>query len=144
MIFDKIENLSRYKIDLSFIEKHLSNSEFIKGKFEIEATQKFGIGLAYSTKNANECLWEAHRKYLDIHVILEGTEIVQISDISKMKSTKEYEDDYELFDGDKEQEILLQPGTFLLLFPNEVHKTSIQVYDSCPVVKNVYKLLLNG
>ena len=87
-------------------------------------------------------LWEAHRKYLDIHLVLEGEEILYINDINNMKSTKEYEDDYELFDGEKQQEIILRPGYFLALYPNEVHKTAIELSNPASLKKLVFKKLL--
>lgn len=142
MIFDKIENINRYGLNLRFVQDDLEKHQFGKGKFEIEGLHAFGIDLEYETKLEDKALWEAHRKYLDIHVLLEGEEYIHINDINNMKSSKEYEDDYELFDGMSEQSIHLRPGYFLVLFPNEVHKTSILVNNSITVKKKVYKSLL--
>ncbi|MFU1858156.1 YhcH/YjgK/YiaL family protein [Sphingobacterium sp. NGMCC 1.201703] len=140
MIFDKLDNIQRYGFDFQFILDDLNNNEFQKGRFEIEEDNKFGIGLSYSTVDENAGLWEAHRKYLDIHVILQGEEIIHLNDISEMESTQDYEEDYELFKGKGKHSIHLKEGYFLLLFPNEVHKTSIQVGSSNEVKKKVYKL----
>lgn len=143
MIFDKLENFSRYHFETNFIMDDLRKGQFEKGKFEVDGNNKFGIGLTYETQDAAKALWEAHRKYLDIHVILEGEEYVLISDIENMKSCKEYEDDYELFNGEAQQYILLKPGYFLILFPNEVHKTTVMAISPCLVRKKVFKLLIN-
>lgn len=143
MILDKIGNLQRYEQRLQFITEILQNKEYVKGKFEISEPLKFGIGIEYNTKESNEGIWEAHRKYLDIHVLLEGEEVVEIADISSMVSTKEYEDDYELFSGKKEFSVTLIAGDFLVLFPNEVHKTGVIVNGSTAVKKIVFKLLLD-
>lgn len=141
MIFDKLDNINRYGLDFQFILDDIKNNEFVKGRFEIEGENKFGIGLSYLTAGDNNGLWEAHRKYLDIHVIINGEEIIHINDINEMESTKTYEDDYELFQGDKQHSIHLKEGYFLLLFPNEVHKTSIQIDFPSEVKKKVYKLM---
>ncbi|MBC7915279.1 MAG: YhcH/YjgK/YiaL family protein [Pyrinomonadaceae bacterium] len=143
MIFDKLENLNRYNERLGFISTILEENKFIKGKFDIGDTTSFGIGLEYTTRVSDKCLWEAHRKYLDIHVILEGEELVEIGDISNMEPTKEYEDDYQLFKGNKEHSLRLLPGKFLILFPNEVHKTGVKTKHCVGVKKIVFKLLLD-
>lgn len=142
MIFDKLENIDRYGFDLKFVTENLSKPEFIEGKFDISDPEKFGIGIKYETKDSNEALWEAHRKYLDIHVVLEGEEYINITDISQMQSSKQYEDDYELFAGSTQHSILLKPSYFLLLFPHEVHKTGIITKHTNKVKKIVYKKLI--
>jgi len=139
MIFDRIENLNQYGLDLSFIEKDLKSNKLSKGKFEIDGENCFGICLEYNTKLSEKGLWEAHRKYLDIHVVLEGTERIEISDIHLSKSIKEYEDDYELFNAEAEHVVLLQPGYFLILFPHEVHKTGVMMGSEGNIIKKVYK-----
>lgn len=140
MIFDKLENIHRY-LDSKTIEE-IRKIEFNKG-FNKISDKLAVIGLEYETGDEKKFLWEAHRKNIDLHIILEGNEKVYISDIINMKSTKEYEDDYELFEGDKEYEVSLRTGYFLLMYPNEVHKTCIWENESCKVKKNVFKIPLN-
>lgn len=143
MIFDTLENINRYGIDLQFVADFLKKENFQAGKIEIDADDKFAIGLSYATSNGEKLLWEAHRKYLDIHCILEGEEKILINDIEEMTSTKDYEEDYELFEGAKSQEIYMKPGSFLILFPNEVHKTGMSSKETSQQVKKlVFKKLL--
>ncbi|WP_292010862.1 YhcH/YjgK/YiaL family protein [Chryseobacterium sp.] len=142
MIYDKLENIKKYNFDFDFILKNLDTHNFIPGRSDIDSDNQFVIGLEYETKNEEDAIWEAHRKYLDIHVVLEGKEFVHISDIKNMTSTKEYEPDYELFEGPKEHIILLEPGTFLVLFPNEVHKTSVHTGNKNLIRKKVFKSLI--
>lgn len=143
MIYDRIENLNQYGIDLNFVLTDLQNNHFDKGIFEIVDEGCYGICLEYETKLSVNGLWEAHRKYLDIHVVLEGKELVEISDINSSISIKEYEDDYELFESKAKHEILLEPGYFLILFPHEVHKTGILVESVELIKKKVFKRLLS-
>lgn len=143
MIFDKVENIDRYDLGLSFLKTSPGNLLFKSGKFEVSNFPGFGIGLEYETKEETECLWEAHRKYLDIHLILKGNEFVDISDINSMNISEPYVDDYELFVGEKQQQIRLKPGYFLVLFPDEVHKTSIKIEHSEKVQKIVFKKIID-
>lgn len=139
MIFDKLENIDKYGFDFNFVIENLNKSEYVKGKFDISEPELFGIGIEYETKESHEALWESHRKYLDIHVVLEGEEYINISDIKQMRSSKKYEDDYELFIGNTQHSILMKPGYFLVLFPHEVHQTGIKIKTSKNVKKIVYK-----
>lgn len=140
MIFDQTEHLNRYAI-LSKIEKHIS-AEFQSGKFDIDGDDFFGIGLSYDTKVLDECLWEAHERYIDIHVILEGEERIQVADRANTTVSKAYdkENDYALFHAEAEQEVIMKKGMFLCLYPNEVHKTAIVLDSPVPLKKLVFKI----
>jgi len=142
MIYDKIENIERYTL-LEGI-KNFDIKNYQKGKFDIDGDVFFGIGLEYDTKNETECLWEAHRKYLDIHLILEGEEIINISETSTMKQTMEfdYENDYQLFEGKKQQSVRLRKGEFLALYPDECHQTAVKIEGVSSVKKIVFKIKL--
>lgn len=142
MIYDKIENIGRY--DLLKLVREFDFSNYQKGKFEIKGEQFFGIGLEYDTRSEKDCLWEAHRTYLDVHCILEGEEFIQVTDISNTTVTKEYdpEGDYALFGGKKEHIIHMKKGMFLALYPNEVHQTAVITESVSSVKKIVFKLKL--
>lgn len=142
MIFDKIENLRSYCSDWELINKSL-NEKFELGRHDVFQSKHFVIGLEYKTQEEEKCMWEAHRRYLDLHIVLEGEEQIRVSDISNMIPANEYVDDYQLFEGRPDQTILLRNGFFLILYPHEVHKTSVQVNSSCFVRKKVYKYFLN-
>ena len=138
MIYDKIENLGKY-FSISGLDEVLKG-DFQKGRFDIEE-KSFGIGLEYETKSRENCLWEAHRKYVDIHLVLSGEEMIDITDIGKMNSSKEYDDkgDYELFTGDGDHLIKLTKGYFLALDPCDVHRTSIKIDNEVALTKYVLK-----
>lgn len=143
MIYDKLENLDKYGFDVSLIQNDLQKNIFNKGRYEINGDKLFGLDLTYNTTDASKGLWEAHRKYIDVQIVLDGKEFINISDISSMSSSQPYENDYELFTGDAQHTITLEKGYFLMLFPHEVHKTSISVNEPVEVRKKVYKILID-
>jgi len=61
MILDQLEHIGRHPF-LKRIQE-FNFADYQKGKFEISGSDFFGIGLEYETREASECLWEAHRIY---------------------------------------------------------------------------------
>jgi biofilm protein TabA len=147
MILDRIEQLGAYnglsrhiETVMNFLETANIN-DLVPGRFDF-SSDVFGILLSYATKMEADCLWEAHRKYVDMHFVLEGTEWVHTAQLTNMSCSKEYDtkDDYALFTGKNEKAICLEANDFLMLFPHEVHKTAVLVEKQVTVKKIVFKI----
>ena len=71
--------------------------------------------------------FEAHRKFIDIHYVVSGSEVFGYSDIKKLTVTKEYDSttDCEFLEGDA-KEIVLNEGDFLIAFPEDAHIPSMR------------------
>lgn len=141
MIKDKIENIGHYKLNEYFeIFKNLilkNNAPPLNLNTPLRV-----ILLEYETKNFDLSKFENHKKNIDIHYIIDGTEQIGINLVGNLKSNIEYNEDgdYQLFDGRVEDKIILNPGEFLLLFPGEAHVTGGNVIGSAMVKKIVYKI----
>lgn len=150
MILDFVKNAAHYeklhpelKTAFEFIQKNDLRS-FAPGKHEIKGDQVFVMIQSYDTKQESEGAWEAHKKYLDIQFMIEGTEAIKIANIDKMHVKQPYNenDDYWLFTGDGDT-ITLEAGMYTIFFPQDVHMPSLQVNgESEPVKKAVIKVLL--
>lgn len=75
-------------------------------------SKHFLIGLEYKTQEEEKFIWQAYRRYLDLHMVLEGEEQIKVSDISGVIPANEYVGDYQLFEGKPDQTILLRGGFF--------------------------------
>lgn len=67
---------------------------------------------------------EAHRQYLDIHVLLEGSERIgwrDITDAGTPSKVYDEEGDYMLFDQRASTYVDLQPGQFAIVWPEDTH-----------------------
>lgn len=142
MIFDKLQNISNYYFLKPFC-KEIARSEFLTGKFDLKERDGFGIGLEYNTRNEQDAVWEGHKKFLDLHVIIDGEERIQHSFIDDMIQINEYHemDDYQLFKGDKSAEFFLNKSMFILFAPTDIHKTGIGEVNE-QVKKFVFKIPL--
>ena len=90
----------------------------------------------YTTTTPEERFWEAHKKYLDVHVMLRGTEQIDLNFIQNMKLNEFVEkDDFLPMDGNKNSSVVLTDGDFLICYPNDGHRTAVQAGDKPETIK---------
>jgi YhcH/YjgK/YiaL family protein len=147
MILDRITNIQLYSDINSFISKalnYLKNTDFKlldTGRFEIAGQDIISIISKYSTKNLEDCRLEAHRKYIDIHYMAEGSEMIGYSLFSGQERATEYdsENDFILYCGDKNY-LKLEKGMFAIFFPSDLHMPGIMIDKPALVKKIVLKV----
>lgn len=97
----------------------------------------------YRTVPENESFFEAHRRYLDIHVMVRGCEYVDIANPDGLAEFTQ-NGDFWGYHGQAEQRLLLKPGDFLVVFPGDAHRLKIQTEEAAQVSKVVFKVLFKG
>lgn len=147
MITDKIENAhiyiglnKRIEIALNYIQNtNFTNIEL--GKHEIDGDNIFAIVSEYETKNAEDCLLEGHKKYIDLQYIIEGSEQIGFASYSNQLPIEKYNntDDYWLFKCNYSL-MTLHKGFFAILFPDDLHIPGLKVKDPSKVKKLVVKI----
>ncbi len=82
MIFDKIENLRHYDIVSDKIIEFLFNlnENTPTGRYEIDENSYANIE-EYNTKPIENCRFEAHKKYIDIQLLLKGEERLDVTSV---------------------------------------------------------------
>jgi len=95
------------------------------------------------TKGIDECDYEAHRRYLDIQVLLEGEETVVWSDISALQPSVLYDPkkDKAMYVGEG-CSMVLRPGTCYVCWPEDGHKACRHTGQPAQCRKAVIKLSL--
>lgn len=153
MIFAKIDDLMRYaQINPLFVKAFdwLRNTDLTKleeGKVAVCGSYVFANVQKYATKNLDEAKFEAHRNYIDIQLVISGTERIDISDEKNLSLTEKYnpEKDIEFFDNECKnfQSVTLTPGFACILFPEDAHRPCVtpdgkkfsQVHKICMKIK---------
>ena len=99
----------------------------------------------YTTRLFEDSKWEAHKKYIDLQLVLDGVEKICVSDISKMESGEYNPDnDYLPCDGVAEVCYVLDKSTGILLMPEDAHMPGIGVENKTSIVKKaVFKIPVN-
>ena len=95
----------------------------------------------YTTTTPEERFWEAHRQYLDIHVMLDGPEQIDVNFIENMEQ-KEFqpEGDFLPLEGEPNSHVVLNEGDFLVCYPHDAHRTAVKVKDPKAIKKAIFKV----
>lgn len=146
MIFDKIENIYKYpQIDTRIADFIMSLSKDVcAGKiFLSDDKLTFANVDEYVTKNHQDCKLEAHKKYIDIQLLLDGVEELDYIDIQGLEVSEVYDEARDVMFFAPTDKILnkvvLSEGNFVMLYPNEAHQPQM-AYDNLP--SNVKKVVV--
>ena len=133
MITDKIENATMYSeipheaiIFLEKLANNLKTGKFTLNYGKITLDNDIYVNVEkYTTKYLNDAKFEAHKKYIDIQLLLQGTEDIYYTDKSQLKIEEPYNEsnDIEFFCEKVSQypKVTLDGTNFVMLFPHEAH-----------------------
>lgn len=96
-------------------------------RVEIDGAGLYATRFTYETLPPGETFFEAHRRYLDIHIMVSGSEGVEIAppeELARFEARKQ--DDFYAYRGEGRQKLTLSPGEFLVVFPGDAHRIKMQ------------------
>lgn len=113
-------------------------------RVELLAGQVWCTKFTYETLPDLECFFEAHKKFLDIHIMLSGTERVEIAPPEELSLLYSQPDnDFYAYRGQGHYKLELSPGDFLVVFPGDAHKIKMRAAGSSQVTKAVFKIRIH-
>ena len=113
-------------------------------RVSLDGDRVYCTRFSYETIPPEEGFFEAHRRYLDIHIMLSGSEHVDVShpDTLTLREAQEANDFY-AYDGEAEFPMTLSPGEFLVVFPGDAHRIKLHPDGKkAAVSKAVFKVFL--
>lgn len=97
----------------------------------------------YETVSDEDSFFEAHERFLDIHLMLQGSERVEIAHPETLEQFQGLPDqDFYAYRGEGWQKLILSPGDFLVVFPADAHKIKMHLGAPATVTKAVFKVKL--
>lgn len=134
MIVSSIENVGRYAelhplfetLFSYFWDNDLENMS--SGKVSLLDDDLVIFKKDVICKSSREQQYEAHRKYIDVHYLLAGTEIIgwkNLSELSNMAKPYDVDSDSVIFADSISNLILLHPGDIVICFPEDAHAPEI-------------------
>ena len=98
----------------------------------------------YETKPIHKKNAEQHEKFIDIHFLISGSEAVGVSfPNSANTEVSEYDEqkDCRLFSVVKDEStVILNNGSYLICFPEDIHRPGLQINEPAHVRKVVVKI----
>lgn len=133
MIIDSIKNAKKYYCVHPSFEKAFEALAAIdestpNERITVDGDRIFINLSEYTNKNVSECLFESHKKYIDIQYVVTGEEYIDLCDQDILKATDDRldTDDIAFFGNtDKFSRADLTEGIFVVIFPGEAHKPCI-------------------
>ena len=149
MIVDLLANSHLYvglnpRIDRAFAYLRATDLAALEpGDYEIDGKDIYAKVLTYDTRVPENGVWEAHRRYLDLQVMVEGAERICYAPLSRLTpgAYDEAKDFWRLSGaGDS---VTLPGGSFMLLWPTDGHMPCLAVDKPEPIKKVVIKIAVD-
>ena len=151
MILDRLENAGRY-YDGGALEKAL---RLLKGYtpalFEstmrnvVDGDRLFANHASYVTSPIEEGCMEAHRRYADVMLMLSGSEMLCRDETAELTETVPYSEEKDVAFYALRPDftrLILTPGCFVVLYPEDAHCPGRILHGSEAVRKVIVKVLL--
>ncbi|AKS69508.1 beta-D-galactosidase [Staphylococcus schleiferi] len=148
MIIAERDDFKRYvglnthfqKVDDFINQTNLTQLE--EGRIEIDGDRVFANCMTYIADGIPGKQFENHRKYIDIHLVINNLEKIAVTEPKHAKSISKYdeENDYELFVSDTYQTIELTSSNLLVTFEEDLHQPKLSKNNQL-VKKLVIKVL---
>jgi len=150
MILDQFANAALYRtihrrFDQAF--HYLATTALMdlpSGKQTIQGDELFALVNDYSTQPPDQCRFEAHRRYIDIQLMVRGIERIGVANLATMRVDEPYvaERDVAFFHGQGDL-ITLNEGTFAIFLPHDAHQPGIAVAEPLQCRKVVVKVQID-
>jgi YhcH/YjgK/YiaL family protein len=149
MIIDRIGNAHLYyavhsKFKRAFDYIHQINVDTIPaGKYEIDRENMYVLIQEYNTKLKEQGFWEAHRRYIDLQYIVQGSEGIGYANLNHLQQGKyDASKDFLPLYGEGDF-VTLRSGSFVLLLSEDAHMPGMAIGPSAPVKKIVIKIAVD-
>lgn len=146
MIYSSIKDAASYlgiSEELDIALRHLTPdflSSLTEEVTELLPGRVWCSSIKYETvSEGTEGVFEAHREFLDIHLTLEGHEVIELAPPLDLRPLSADGDLY-LYRGRCKTRITLAPGDFLVTFPEDAHRLRLAAQRKENVTKVVFKV----
>ena len=128
---------------LAYIREH--GKAAADGKVELDGKDLYIAFQSYDTKERADCKYEAHQNYLDVQYVIEGEEVMIVTDKEGLSEKVRYnaEKDVVFYNDDKAGEAYtLKAGDYIVVYPDDVHMPKVRSQKIGRVKKAVVKIRL--
>ena len=116
------------------------------GKYQIDGAGTYASVAEYDSKPQEDCLFEAHKKFIDIQYVVKGIEMIGVASLTNARIIEPYNEEkdiefYEIPEKDCKY-YKAEPGKYFIFFPGDAHRPGIRADEVGLVKKVVVKLMV--
>jgi len=116
-------------------------SDVPDGKIWIREPDIFALASKYKTRPLHEGRFEAHRRFIDIQMLLSGSEIIEVSSVDELLPETNFDEQNDIRfykrNGIPPIRLTMLPGSFALFFPHDAHCPQLTPQTEALEVKKV-------
>ena len=148
MIYDHFDNLTLYAGRGTLLHRALVYARDVAagvadGRIEIDGERLYASVASYDTGSRAERRFEAHRRYIDVQVLLAGEETIDVvldRELPVIEAYDEKRDVMFLKPPEHVAALPMRPGWFAVFYPHDVHRPGCHLKDKHKVRKIVMKV----
>lgn len=150
MILDTLDNAAQYRGIHPGVDRALeamrayTKENYPGGRVDLDGDNLFLNLNSYETAPAAGALTEAHRQYMDVMYMVEGSEIIYVKPVAQLQNvTHPYDPAIDALLAETDPDataVRLEAGSFIVLFPQDAHCPGRCVEESETVKKIIGKV----
>jgi len=110
------------------------------GRHDLDGDRLFALVQEYTTRVRGQCVWEAHRRYIDVQYVVQGVERMGYMNIGLARERDPYDPSRDVvFFEPGEDEVTVRAGMLAIFGPEDVHSPGGAAGTPGPVRKIVIK-----
>lgn len=144
----QLVNDRRFATALAYVSEMLTPGSAVRQRLEqlaVGTSQKheldggaFALEQAYETKLRPDGFFESHRKYIDVQLVVEGTELLEVADVNLLTVSQPYSEERDLIkyaDFAGASVLKLVAGETAVFFPVDGHMPGLRPTGQPGVVR---------
>jgi len=121
--------------------RHTDFSALGAGRHPIDGDEVYAVITVGPARSGDTALWEAHRRYDDIHYVISGKEKIGIAPLSQAKPKIAYDSVRDIaFYEAKGGYFVAEPGLFFIITTKEAHCPNLEAEDAGLIKKLFIKV----
>jgi len=148
MIYDTFDHIDQYFSKDSSLHEALAfvaafDRTQADGRYPIDGEALYALVSTYDTSPREERRFEAHKKYLDVQVLLEGEEAIDVSLEANLPFLQEYNESKDVMFLEPPADytsLVMKPGYFAVFYPQDLHRPNCHLHGKQHVRKIVVKV----
>lgn len=116
------------------------------GRHDIHGDDLFAAISEYETEPVEDRKFENHRKYIDLQILLSGSEEIHWAPVETLNMTEESFSeggDIAFYEGEAQSCVVLHGNTCAILYENDAHKPNVMHKNKEKVIKVVFKIKIS-